>query len=199
MSPSTGAADYRQSVTSWLSAYKLYEETLQAELDKKPDGSSTVGLLTIACCGAVSSAVALAWVGRWMGEAKANELASIMRFYTDNGGDDFTLFNDEFDGVAVGEASKERGWEPNWTIRPGSYLQEWLDQNDVSVNQFVQRSGLSYHSVNGVLDGSRRINKTVATGLTQVTGIAESFWLRAETKYRRDLAHGLVDASDSSS
>ena len=192
----TGPCDYRDSVASWLSTYKLHDGKLQAELDTSPGEPDTVGALTLACSGAVSAAVALAWVGRWMGPDKANELAGLMQHYASNGGDDYTLFNDSLDGVAPGEASVQQDpWEPNWTIRPGAHLQEWLDQHEVSVNQFVSRSGLGYHVVSGVLDGSRRINKAVAAALTQVTGIAECFWLQAETNYRRDLDIGLVDAT----
>lgn len=192
-----GSFNYRDSVASWLAAYRVHEDKLQAELDTAPGEPETVGLLTVAACGAVSAAVALAWVGRWMGEDKATELAQLMRHYTSNGGDDYTLFNDSFDGVASGEAATESAtWQPDWTIRPGGHLQEWLDENDVSVHQFVGRSQLDYQAVMGVLSGSRRINGAIAAGLNRVTGIPESFWLQAETKYRRDLAHGLVDVTD---
>jgi plasmid maintenance system antidote protein VapI len=197
MSQLSGHHGYRESVTAWLAAHQSYEEKLQAELDTSPGEPEKVGALTVAACGALSAAVALAWVGRWMGDAKADELAGLMRHYTSNGGDDYTLFNDDFDGVAPGEAaSKDGSWEPDWTIRPGFHLQEWLVENDVTVRQFTQRSQLDYRDVQGVLDGSRRINKQIATGLNRVTGITENFWLRAETKYRRDLAHGRIDATD---
>jgi plasmid maintenance system antidote protein VapI len=87
-------------------------------------------------------------------------------------------------------------WDPDWTIRPGVTLEDWLDENHISVRVAAKMCRLSRERISGILDGSREITATDAAHLELGTLIPASLWLRLEQRYRADLAAGKPDASD---
>lgn len=75
----------------------------------------------------------------------------------------------------------------NYAVAPGMYLQEWLDDEQVTQQALADRLGISRKTVNGILRGTQPISQDTAIKLERVTSIPRDSWIRFEAKYREDL------------
>lgn len=75
----------------------------------------------------------------------------------------------------------------NYAVAPGMYLQEWLDDEQVTQQVLADRLGISRKTVNGILRGTQPISQDTAIKLERVTAIPRDSWIRFEAKYREDL------------
>ena len=80
----------------------------------------------------------------------------------------------------------------NYAVAPGRYLEEWLEDEDMTQAQAGARLGYSRKHVNGIVNGHAPVNEETATRLARLTGIPAASWLAYEAAYRADLAR-LVD------
>lgn len=77
---------------------------------------------------------------------------------------------------------------PNFTVAPGAFIDEWLEDNNVTQQVLAQRMGVSAKHVSKLLDDDPApITAPVAQSLARVTGTPAKFWLQAESLYRSDL------------
>ena len=76
----------------------------------------------------------------------------------------------------------------NYAVAPGMYLQEWLDDEQMTQQALADRLGISRKTVNGILKGTQPISQDTAIKLERVTSIPRDSWIRFEAKYREDLA-----------
>ena len=76
----------------------------------------------------------------------------------------------------------------NYAVAPGMYLQEWLDDEQMTQQALADRLGISRKTVNGILKGTQPISQDTAIKLERVTSIPRDSWVRFEAKYRKDLA-----------
>lgn len=76
----------------------------------------------------------------------------------------------------------------NYAVAPGMYLQEWLDDEQMTQQSLADRLGISRKTVNGILKGTQPISQDTAIKLERVTSIPRDSWIRFEAKYREDLA-----------
>lgn len=76
----------------------------------------------------------------------------------------------------------------NYAVVPGMYLQEWLDDEQMTQQALADRLGISRKTVNGILKGTQPISQDTAIKLERVTSIPRDSWIRLEAKYREDLA-----------
>lgn len=86
----------------------------------------------------------------------------------------------------------------NYAVAPGMYLQEWLDDEQITQQALADRLGISRKTVNGILKGTQPISQDTAIKLERVTSIPRDSWIRFEAKYREDLAR-LDDESEMAS
>ncbi len=79
-----------------------------------------------------------------------------------------------------------KGFKPNWTVHPGRHVANFLEDNGVSKQALARRMGVAMKEVEDILEGGE-INRDIARALEKGTSVPASFWLRAETHYKRDL------------
>ena len=96
--------------------------------------------------------------------------------------------------------------DTNYAVAPGEYLQEWLDDKDLTQQQLADALGSSRNHVNELLHGQAPVTSETALRLERVTTIPKDSWQRYEAAYRADLARlrdderlaGYVDQIDAS-
>ena len=75
-----------------------------------------------------------------------------------------------------------------YAVAPGYYLDEWLEENDVTQTQLAERLGFSRKHVNELVHGKTALTPAIALRLEQVTGVKASFWNTMEATFREDTA-----------
>ena len=63
----------------------------------------------------------------------------------------------------------------NYAVAPGMYLQEWLDDEQMTQQALADRLGISRKTVNGILKGTQPISQDTAIKLERVTSIPVSY------------------------
>lgn len=86
-------------------------------------------------------------------------------------------------------------FDPDWVVRPGATLQEWMDERHLNLGDVAGSTGLRAMTVYGILHGTVEITPAVAEALERVTGISARMWLNLERNYRTGLAAGKSDIS----
>ncbi len=76
----------------------------------------------------------------------------------------------------------------DYAVAPGEFLQEWLEDEDVTQEELAHRTGTSRKRINEIVNGKARITEDFAHVLGLATGIPAATWLRHENRYRRELA-----------
>lgn len=94
-------------------------------------------------------------------------------------------------------------FDPDWCMRPGVHLREMMDYagltGDLGVTVTARLSGLDPTVIEGILNGKRRITKSIANRLacgTAPLAISAQFWLNLERQYREGLKAGKTDVSN---
>lgn len=75
---------------------------------------------------------------------------------------------------------------PNYAVGPSEYIEEWLEEADMSQAELARRLGVSGKHVSKLLNGTPLTIES-ARKLEYVTGIPLKFWMEAETVYRADV------------
>jgi HTH-type transcriptional regulator/antitoxin HigA len=76
----------------------------------------------------------------------------------------------------------------NYAVAPGEFLEEWIDEHDLSQQQVADLLGYSRKQVNELVNGRAPVTSETAMRLERVVGIPAGAWLRYEAAYRADLA-----------
>lgn len=75
----------------------------------------------------------------------------------------------------------------NYAVKPGAYLEEWLEETHVSQGEAAMRLGCSRKQINEIVNGRAPITPATATALARLTAIQSDTWLRLEALYRADI------------
>lgn len=82
----------------------------------------------------------------------------------------------------------------DWTVRPGTTIADWIDENGLTVRSTAMACGrMPPDRLQGIIDGKVKITETDAHALEIGTGVTRGFWLNHERMYRQDLADGKKD------
>ena len=73
-------------------------------------------------------------------------------------------------------------------IPPGEYLEEVLEDVDISQAELARRMGRPPQAINEIVKGEKAITPETALQLEQVLGVSAQFWSKLETEYRLILA-----------
>lgn len=73
-------------------------------------------------------------------------------------------------------------------IPPGEYLQEVLDELELSQVELARRMGRPPQAINEIIKGDKAITADTAIQLEQVTGVPADFWTNLEAEYRLVIA-----------
>lgn len=74
----------------------------------------------------------------------------------------------------------------NYAVAPGAYLEEWIDENDLSQQRVADMLGCSRKQVNEIINARAPITGDTAMRLERVVGIPADAWLRYEAMYKAD-------------
>jgi plasmid maintenance system antidote protein VapI len=86
----------------------------------------------------------------------------------------------------------DTAYDPDWVIKPGETIQDYIDEMGGSVDALAGAAGLSVSELQGVIDGAP-LTSAIADCLYGATGISAQFWLTLEERYREGLAEGKVE------
>lgn len=87
-------------------------------------------------------------------------------------------------------------FDPDWTIAPGATLEDWMQENKLTVRSTAVACGrMDPERLAGIVDGTVSITEGDAARLQAGTGIPATLWLRLEQRYRQDLARGKIDGT----
>ena len=75
-------------------------------------------------------------------------------------------------------------FQPNWVSPPGETISELLLEKDLSLDCFIQQTGLPKSKVRELLDGKLPITSSLALSLQALFSVSSDFWLRREDNYR---------------
>lgn len=91
--------------------------------------------------------------------------------------------------------STRESFDPDWTIKPGETLREWIEENGLTVRSTAVACGrMDPMRLQGILDG-KAITQEDAERLAHGTGIPARLWRALERRYRADLRAGRKDMS----
>lgn len=85
-------------------------------------------------------------------------------------------------------------FDPDWCIRPGVHLREFMEESNLSSRIVASVCGTTPEVIDGILDGTERITAKISDGLSRL-GISSTFWLNLERIYRDGLERGKTDLS----
>jgi HTH-type transcriptional regulator/antitoxin HigA len=87
-------------------------------------------------------------------------------------------------------------FNPDWTIAPGGTLQEWIEENGLTVRSTAVACGrMDPERLQGIIDTTVPVTEDDAARLQAGTGIPATLWLNLERRYRQDLARGKIDGT----
>lgn len=87
-------------------------------------------------------------------------------------------------------------FDPDWVIRPGETLAEWIEENGLGVRSAATACGrMDPDRMRRIIDGKQKLTRDDAARLAAGTGIPASLWLNLERTYRAGLKAGKVDTS----
>ena len=78
--------------------------------------------------------------------------------------------------------------QTNYAVAPGEYLEEWIEDQNLSQQRVAELLGSSRKQVNEIVNGRAPITSDTALRLERVVGIPADSWLRYEAAYRGDLS-----------
>lgn len=81
-------------------------------------------------------------------------------------------------------------WEPDWVLRPGEVISDYLTEMGGSVEALAGAAELPVDVLRGVIDGDDPITEDIARGLYRGTALSTEFWRTLERNYRDGLAQG---------
>lgn len=82
----------------------------------------------------------------------------------------------------------EQAYMSDLAIPPGEYLEEVLDDLELSQAELARRMGRPVQAINEIIKGEKAITPETALQLEQVLGVSASIWTGLESEYRLILA-----------
>ncbi|WP_422135763.1 HigA family addiction module antitoxin [Endozoicomonas sp. ALD040] len=82
----------------------------------------------------------------------------------------------------------EQTYVSDLAIPPGEYLEEVLEEMDITQAELARRMGRPPQAINEILKGEKAITPETALQLEQVVGVPAYFWSNLESEYRLVMA-----------
>lgn len=71
----------------------------------------------------------------------------------------------------------------NLAIHPGEFLEEEIEFIGMTRWEFAERTGISVHVINEIIQGKRNITDEVAAELEKVLGSPAHMWVNSQARY----------------
>lgn len=79
--------------------------------------------------------------------------------------------------------SNEVSYKQLIAFHPGSYVEEIVDELNITQNEFAERLGTSSKTLSKIINGEERISTDVANKLAKTTGVSIKTWLNLQATY----------------
>lgn len=79
--------------------------------------------------------------------------------------------------------SKEVMYKDLIAFHPGSYVEDIIDELNITQAEFAERLGASSKTVSKIVNGEENISKDIANKLAKLTGISIKTWLNLQNSY----------------
>lgn len=79
--------------------------------------------------------------------------------------------------------SKEIMYKDLIAFHPGSYVEDIVDELNITQAEFAERLGTSAKTVSKIINGEDNISKDIANNLAKLTGISIKTWMDLQTNY----------------
>lgn len=76
----------------------------------------------------------------------------------------------------------------DWPIPPGEYLEEVIQELELTQADLARRMGRSAQTIHEIIKGKKAITSETALQLEQILGVSAKFWNNLESEYRLTLA-----------
>lgn len=81
-------------------------------------------------------------------------------------------------------------WDPDWVVKPGDFLKDWIDENGMTATAVATVCDLPIETITGLLDGSVAIDAGTAGRLADGTNIPVGLWLNLQRIFNEGVAAG---------
>jgi plasmid maintenance system antidote protein VapI len=85
---------------------------------------------------------------------------------------------------------------PDWVACPGEILRAWIVETGFPRHLAETVYEIPHDTLDRVLDGAQELDTILATKLTRMTRIPETYWLDLEKTYRAGIAAGLFHSHE---
>lgn len=72
-------------------------------------------------------------------------------------------------------------------FHPGYYLQEWLEEKNMSVEEFADKTNISSENAKAIIAGDKLMTGLERLEISDVTGISTNTWQNLETAFLRGI------------
>jgi addiction module HigA family antidote len=83
--------------------------------------------------------------------------------------------------------SKPHDFEPDWAVHPGELVEEFMEQDGISKQDFSEKTGWSMEFIEDLLSCNITITVIIAEKLSKAIGMKTKFWLKAQEVYDSDI------------
>lgn len=80
-------------------------------------------------------------------------------------------------------SNNEQTYEELIAFHPGSYVEDIIDDMNMSQKEFAERLGVSPKTISKIVNGEESISKDTANKLSKLTGISITTWLNLQNTY----------------
>lgn len=78
-------------------------------------------------------------------------------------------------------------FQPDWTVPPGSMLEEKIAEMGLTVEAMAEKIGMAPAQARQLIEGEIPLTETIAMKLEELTAIRSDVWNNWEQTYRDDL------------
>lgn len=78
-------------------------------------------------------------------------------------------------------------FQPDWTVPPGSMLEEKIAEMGLTVEAMAEKIGMAPAQARQLIEGEIPLTETIALKLEELTAIRSDVWNNWEQTYRDDL------------
>lgn len=79
--------------------------------------------------------------------------------------------------------SKEVMYKDLIAFHPGSYVEDIIDELNITQDEFADRLGTSAKTISKIIGGEKNISLDIANKLAKLTGISIKTWINLQTNY----------------
>ena len=72
-------------------------------------------------------------------------------------------------------------------FHPGYYLQEWLEEKNMSVEEFADKTNISSEDIKAIIAGDKLMTDLEKAAVSEITGISVAFWQNIEMEFLKEV------------